>query len=186
MASLVSYDSTTKVLTINGTNFDLNLYAEDTGMFQEVPQISVRNKIGTISLGNDVKVSNFYDGNNNQYTLLNALDDVVVEEREKTLKTILEELKTTSQKTLTAMIPNANANVEIDGDTFTKLLSVVMLATKIFTGVLILQKVSQASCKFVPQKRDDQVKLDDKITKLEEFLQRTSNLLFKMDTIKVD
>lgn len=188
MASLVSYDSTTKVLTINETKFDLNLYRENMGIFQEEDSpITVRNKIGTISLGEGVKISNFYDGNNNQYTLLNALEENdVIEERENVVKKILEELKTTSQNTLKAMIPNANANVEIDGDTFTKLLSVVMLATKILTGVLILQKVSQASCKFVPQKQDRQVELDRKITNLEEFLQRTSSLLFKMDTIKVE
>lgn len=188
MASLVSYDSTSKVLTINGTKFDLNLYRENMGVFQEDTPISVRNKIGTISIGEGVSINNFYDGNNNQYTLLNVPENDVVEEREKVLKQILDELKTTSQNTLKAMIPNANtnANVEIDGSTFTKLLSIVVFATKILTGVLILQKVSQASCKFVPQKQDRQVELDRKITSLEEFLQNTSSLLFKMDTIKLE
>lgn len=184
MASLVSFNSETKVLTINETVFDLNLYTQETGIFQESEPISVRSKIATISLGGDVKISNFYDGNNNQYTLLNALeDDDIVQEREKTVQQMLEDLKSTSQQTLTAMIPNVNVDVEIDGETFTKLLSVVMLATKIFTGVLVLQKVSKASCKFVPKKQDDQEKLDRKITSLEEFLEQTSSLLFKMDTI---
>lgn len=184
MASLVSYNSTSKVLTINGTIFDLNLYTEDTGIFQETPSVSVRSKIGNIALGENVKVNDFYDGNNNQYMLINTLeDDNVVEERVTKIESILKELKTTSQEKLQQLIPNANVNVEIDGETFTKLLSVVMLTTKILTGVLILQKVSQAKCKYTPQKQDKQVELERKISSLEEFLQRTSSLLFKMDTI---
>lgn len=177
MASLVSYNNTEKILTVNGIDFDLKA--------EELP-ITVRNKIGDISLGQGVKLSDYYDGDNNQYKLLNVLDDNnVIVERESILKRILEELKTTSQNELKGMIPNANANVEIDGDTFTKLLLVVMLITKILTGVLILQKVSHAACD-LPQKQDRQVELERKISSLEEFLQRTSNLLFQMDAIKVE
>jgi hypothetical protein len=184
MASLVSYDSASKLLTINGTQFDLTKYNENTGMFDEAPEVSVRNKIATISLGGDVKVNDFYDGDNNQYTLLNALEeDDVLNERVTKIENILSELKATSQDKLKQLIPNVNANVEIDGDTFTKLLSIVMFVTKILTGVLILQKVSQAKCQFKPQQQERQTELDRKIASLEGFLQSTSSLLFKMDTI---
>jgi hypothetical protein len=184
MASLVSYDSVSKLLTINGINFDLTKYDEKTGMFDEAPKVSVRNKIATISLGGDVKVNDFYDGDNNQYTLLNALEDNdVLNERVTKIENILSELKATSQDNLKQLVPNVNANVEIDGDTFTKLLSIVMFVTKILTGVLILQKVSQAKCQFKPQKQERQTELDRKIASLEGFLQSTSSLLFKMDTI---
>lgn len=187
MASLVEYESTTKVLSINGTIFDLNLYrpnAEYTGVFQENPLISVRSKIATIFLGGDVTVSDYYDGENNQYKLLSQLDDdeETLNQRITVIENILRELKTKSQTELKKMIPNANANVEIDGDTFTKFLSVVMLATKILTGVLILQKVSKAACQ-LPQKQERQVDIERKIASLEEFLKSTSSLLFKMDTI---
>jgi hypothetical protein len=187
---LVSYESTTKILSINGTEFDLNKYTIDgDGVFNknEPTQITVRNKICNISLGENVQVNKFYNGNTYEFALLNAAEvDNVTETTGTTLKNILQELKNISQKALTDMIPKSNTNAEIDEDTFTKLLSVVMLATKILTGVLILQKVSKASCKFIPERTNRQTELDKKIQGLEAFLKNTSSLLFKMDVIKVE
>jgi hypothetical protein len=173
MSSVVSYDNATKTLIINKTVFDLNVYSE----LKET-----RNKISMISIG-DTQINSFYNGDTNEYKTMN---NDVSNERISMIEKILEELKSVSKEFVKNMTTksNANANVlSIEENIFTNFLSIVMLTTKIFTGVLILQKVGQATCEWKPKKQDELVELENKIKNLKDFLQQTSSLLFKMETI---
>ena len=178
--STVSYDNVTKQFSVNGVVFDLTLNDEEL--------VSIRNKIGTISIS-DTEISSFYNGTNNEYSTANVSNDIkVIAARIETIKTILSDLKKVSKEVVKSMTtkPNANANANVflvDENTFTKFIKVVMLLTKILTSVLVLQKVGQAQCEFKPQKQDKMIELEGKLNRLKEFLQQTSSLLFMMDTI---
>jgi hypothetical protein len=177
--SSVSYDYATKTLTINKTMFDLNLYSADPAKLKEN-----RNKISTISIG-DTQISSFYNGDTNEYKTINVSNENDFSDaRISLIEKILTDLKTVSKEFVKKTTGNANVNVlSIDESIFTNFLSIVMLTTKIFTGVLILQKVGQATCEWKPTKQDELVELENKIKNLKDFLQQTSSLLFKMETI---
>jgi hypothetical protein len=174
--STVSYDYATKTLTINNVVFDLKLYSVDLAMLKEN-----RNKISTISIG-DTQINSFYNGDKNEYKTVNvSTENVVSNSRITMIEKILTDLKTVSKEFVKKVTTNTNASIE--EDVFTNFLSIVMLTTKIFTGVLILQKVGQATCDWKPTKQDELVELENKIKNLKGFLQQTSSLLFKMETI---
>lgn len=177
--STVSYDYATRTLTINNTIFDLKLYSVDSSMLKEN-----RNKISTISIG-DTQINSFYNGDNNEYKTINvSTENDVSNARITMIEKILTDLKTVSKEFVKKMTSNVNVNVlSLEEDIFTNFLSIVMLTTKIFTGVLILQKVGQAKCDWKPEKQDGLIELENKIKNLKDFLQQTSSLLFKMETI---
>ncbi len=174
--STVSYDDATKQLIVNEVVFDLRTVDENE-------PVDIRNQIGKISIG-DTEISSFYNGDNNEYSILNVSDDIdVINSRSETIKRILVDLKKESKRVVKTMTSKPNANVFlIEEDTFTKFITVIMLLTKILTGVLILQKVGQAKCE-LPKKQDKMIELEGKINRLKEFIQKTSNLLFMMETV---
>lgn len=171
---IVNYEIAANILKINNTVFDLNSYTVEQ-------PVDMRKQIGKISIENKL-VSDFYDGETNQYSVIKENeDDTIVSARVQKIKQILNDLKSESKETIVKMTKTDNA---FDEFVFTKFVAFVMLATRILTSVLILQKVSQATCVYKPQKQDDLVELNRKITNLEKLLQRTSSLLFTMETIQ--
>lgn len=179
---LVNYDMRTNILEINKTLFDLNSYTV------EQPR-DIRKQIGKISIENKL-VSDFYNGETNEYYVqkkqesnddLTNNDDLT--KRVDKINKILIDLKLVSKETVLQMTRAVNANVLFDENIFTKFVAVVMLATRVLTSVLILQKVNQAKCE-LPTKHDELDELERKIKKLENLLLGTSNLLFMMETIQ--
>jgi hypothetical protein len=165
------YNNDTNTLTLGGISFTLS---EDLTLEQ------IRENIANIQIGTQ-KIGDFY--NPSSHTFVNVAsvsDEQEAQQRVDTLQKLLSDVKKVSQEAVNVVVKD-----ETDEKVFLKLVEVTTVATKIIAGVMIIQNVGSQLCAIGNKNvSSPNLKvLDKQISDLRALLEKTTRLLFSMESI---
>lgn len=169
------YNKENNTLSIGGKDFKLD---EDISIEQ------VRERIADISIGSK-KLGDYYNHQLHTFVNVTSIDDEVdAQQRVTELEKLLSAVKTTSNDAINVVVRD-DANVSTYEGSYLNLVTITTIATKIIAGVLIVQNVGSQLCS-INKKDVSSPKLDDlqkKIDDVRTLLNKTTRLLFSMETI---
>ena len=162
---------------------------------------NVKTRVSQLELRNGTNVSEFYkidivgDELYERYEFSTGnIDELVTAEIKNKLKLYLEQLRTATEAQMLVLVPKVpdenvqNVSAHFQGilnneDAVKKLVQAAVTATRILAGVYIIQNVNSAFCKQRQVNNAQVNSIDGEIGKLKDLIQRTSEMLFKMDSM---
>lgn len=169
------YNKDTNTLTIGGKEFKLD---------EEMSVEQIRQRVADIPIGNK-KIGDFYNPTLHTFVNVASIDDEVdAQQRVVELEKLVTSVKRVSNEA-TNIVVRDDANVGSYESSYLNLVTIATLATKIIAGVLIVQNVGSQLCS-INKKDASSPKLEEltkKVNDVRALLDKTTRLLFSMETI---
>lgn len=169
------YNKDTNILTLGGKEFKLD---EVTTVEQ------IRERVADIPIGNK-KIGDFYNSTLHTFVNVASVDDeVVAQQRIADLEKLVSSVKRVSNEAINIIVKD-DANVSSYEGSYLNLVTITTVASKIIAGVLIVQNVGSQLCS-LNKKDASSPKLEEltkKVNDVRALLDKTTRLLFSMETI---
>jgi hypothetical protein len=138
----------------------------------------IRTKVAQVKFHNEITIGNYYNPETNMFSVFTPSDEQLeVEEAKKTLTELLNKMK------LVSMLKLKNLTEGKITNELTAFVSIMLVATKIVTGVMIIQDVVKLTCKRNQNASSTVADIENKTKELKDFLLNSTNLMFKMDVL---
>jgi hypothetical protein len=170
------YNTDTNTLTLGGKEFKL----DDVSLTIE----QIRERVADIPIGNK-KIGDFYNHTLHTFVNVASIDDEVdAQQRVVELEKLVSDVKRVSNETINVIVRD-DANVSSYEGSYLNLVTITTVATKIIAGVLIVQNVGSQLCSINKQDASSPKleELTKKVNDVRALLDKTTRLLFSMETI---
>lgn len=169
------YNTDTYTLTLGGQDFKLD---------EELTVQQIRSKIANIPISQKT-IGDFYNPELHVFVnVADIADEAQASQLVTVLETLLQNVKLVSKDAINSIVREEN-NVATYDSIFLNAIAVSTIATKVIAGVLIVQNVGRQLCS-INKKETTSPKLEDinkKINDIRQLLNKTTRLLFTMETI---
>jgi hypothetical protein len=138
----------------------------------------IRTKVAQIKFHNEITVGNYYNPETNMFSVFTSSDEQIeAQEAKEKLTELLNKMKFVS------ILKLKNLTDGKITDELTAFVSIMLVATKIITGVMIIQDVVKLTCKRNQNASSTVADMENRTQELKDFLLKSTNLMFKMDVL---